>query len=89
MAVMSKTLATICVDADIEYDIEEAKLGNIFTEEAYPLFQRLQFKNLLGRFDVTGPANEVEDHFRIISGEPRRKPSLKGPEGGESGRRHL
>ena len=44
-----------------------ARLGNIFTEQAYPLFQRLQFKNLLGRFEVEGPKNEVEDHFRIIS----------------------
>ena len=56
MAVMSKTLATICVDADIEYDISQAKIENIFTQEAYTLFQRLQFKNLLGKFDVTGPA---------------------------------
>ena len=66
MAVMSKTLATICVDADIDYDMEGAKLGNIFTEQAYPLFQRLQFKNLLGRFEVESPKNEVEDHFHVI-----------------------
>ena len=49
MAVMSKTLATICVDADIEYDISQAKIENIFTQEAYTLFQRLQFKNSAGK----------------------------------------
>ena len=63
---MSKTLATIEVHADFAYDFEEARLGNIYTEEAYAYFQRLQFKNLLSKFDVTAPANSVEDHFRVI-----------------------
>lgn len=66
LAVMSKTLATIEVHADFVYDFEEARLGNIYTEEAYAYFQRLQFKNLLSKFDVTAPANSVEDHFRVI-----------------------
>lgn len=64
MAVMSKKLAAICVDASLDYDIESARLGNIFTEEAYTLFQKLQFKNLLSRFEVKGPSHEVEDSFR-------------------------
>ena len=63
MAVMSKTLATINVDADFPYKLEEAKLGNIYTEEAYAYFQKLQFKNLLSRFDVTAPSNRIEDSF--------------------------
>ena len=67
LAVMSKTLATINVEADFAFELEEAKLGNIYTEEAYTYFQKLQFKNLLSRFDVTGPANRVEDHFRKVS----------------------
>lgn len=66
LAVMSKTLATIEVHADFAYDFEEARLGNIYTEEAYAYFQRLQFKNLLSKSDVTAPANSVEDHFRVI-----------------------
>lgn len=66
LAVMSKTLTTIEVHADFAYDFEEARLGNIYTEEAYAYFQRLQFKNLLSKFDVTAPANSVEDHFRVI-----------------------
>ena len=47
LAVMSKELATIRVDADIDYEVSGAKLGNLFTEEAYTLFQRLEFKNCL------------------------------------------
>ncbi len=67
MAQMSKVLATINVAADIDYDMETARLGNLYTEEAYVYFQRLQFKNLLSRFEVSGPANKIEDYFKIIS----------------------
>ena len=35
MAKMSKTLATIEVNAPVEYDISQAALGNLFTPEAY------------------------------------------------------
>ena len=67
LAQMSKVLATINVDADIVYDMEDARLGDLYTEEAYVYFQRLQFKNLLSRFEVAGPANKVEDNFKIIT----------------------
>lgn len=67
LAVMSKELATIACDADFAYDFSEAKLGNIYTEEAYAYFQRLQFKNLLGRFEVTAPSNSAEEFFRVIT----------------------
>ncbi len=67
LAQLSKVLATINVDADITYDLEEARLGNLYTEEAYVYFQRLQFKNLLARFDVAGPANKIEDSFKKIT----------------------
>lgn len=67
LAVMSKELATIECSADFAYDFSKAKLGNIYTEEAYAYFQRLQFKNLLGRFEVTAPSNSVEDFFRVIT----------------------
>lgn len=63
MAVMSKKLAAINVNADFSYELEEARLGNIFTEEAYEYFQKLQFKNLLSKFDVTAPSNQVESVF--------------------------
>lgn len=67
LAVMSKELATIKVDAEFPYEIKDAKLENIFTQEAYAYFQKLQFKNLLGKFDVTAPANSVEDYFKKIT----------------------
>ena len=64
-AKMSKILATINVDADFEYHLEEAELKNLYTEDAYKYFQRLQFKNLLNRFDITND-NKLEDYFKDI-----------------------
>ena len=67
LAVLSKELATINVKVDFPYELFEAKLGNLYTEEAYIFFQKLEFKNLLSRFDVSAPANKVEDGFKIIA----------------------
>ena len=69
MAQMSKTLATIEINADIEYDLQNARLeavSDLYTEEAYLLCKRLEFKNLLGRFEVTAPKNQAEEHFKKI-----------------------
>lgn len=66
-AKMSKVLATINTHAEIDFNLENARLGNPYTEEAYGMFQRLQFKNMLGRFDVEPSTNAVEDSFREVS----------------------
>ena len=67
MAVMSKALATINIDCDYDYDWDRAKLGNIYTREAYALIKRLEFKNMLSRFQVDAPANDkIEKTFRMI-----------------------
>ena len=67
-AKLSKVLATIELNAEFDYDMSEAKLGNLYTEEAYAYFQRLQFKNFLSRFDVQ-TENALEDHFKIVTAE--------------------
>ena len=51
---MSKTLATINTHADIEFHLEAAKHGDPYTKEAHDYFQKLQFKNLLSRFECRG-----------------------------------
>lgn len=66
LAQLSKVLATINLDADFEYELEEAKLGDLYTEEAYVWFQKLQFRNLLSRFEVAAPASKIEDAFKKI-----------------------
>ena len=84
MAQMSKTLATIDTDAQIEYRISDAKLSEVselYTEEAYLLCKRLEFKNLLGRFSVDAPQSLVHGNFRKITdraGAERFLSSIKG-----------
>ena len=67
LAELSKALATINTESPLEYVYEEARLGNLYTPEAYQLCKQLEFKNLLSRFDVSAPANKVEDGFKIIT----------------------
>lgn len=67
MAQMSKKLATIEIHAPIEYSLEDAKLGNLFTEEAYLMCKRLEFKNMLSRFDIDAPKNLAEEHFTFVT----------------------
>ncbi len=66
-AQMSKVLATINVHADIDFDIEKARHGNPYTKEAHEMFKRLQFRNMLSRFDVEVSANDIEKAFREIT----------------------
>lgn len=56
LADLSKVLATINVSCDLPYELNDAVLGELYTEEAYQLFSQLEFKNMLGRFDTAGMA---------------------------------
>lgn len=51
LAYLSKTLATINVDSPLEFAFEEAKVKDFYTEDAYVIFKKLEFKNLLSRFE--------------------------------------
>lgn len=73
LADLSKALATIRIDAPVELDREAAKAEGFFTKEAYQLFKKLEFKNLLGRFEKEtaqggtecgSPAGKVLKNFR-------------------------
>ncbi|MCD8216813.1 MAG: DNA polymerase I, partial [Clostridiales bacterium] len=68
LAQMSKTLAAIETNAAIDYDMESAALGDFYTEEAYLWFKRLEFKQMLLRFDRRKEAEDpVENFFRIVA----------------------
>jgi len=60
-AVLSKKLATIVRDGDIEFELSDAKLGHIYTKEAYEYCKYLEFKNLLPRFLEGEKAKEEAD----------------------------
>lgn len=69
LAYLSKRLATIKTDCDINYSFEEAKLNNIFTPDALEWIKRLELKSLIKRFDtsvVSKVAIEPQD-FNCIS----------------------
>ena len=77
-AIMSKDLATIKKDCDISYDFKDAKIGTLFTKEAYQLFKELELKSLFKYFDeeekeeetlevvTTSDLGEVENIFSSI-----------------------
>lgn len=57
MAELSKVLATIEINADINVDFEECRLHNMYTQEAYPLFKRLEIKKALEKYDESELVN--------------------------------
>ena len=50
LADLSKVLATIHTDCDLDVTWDMVSMQDLFTPEAYTLFKQLEFKNLLGRF---------------------------------------
>ncbi len=68
LADLSKTLATIETNAEIEFSYEKAKLGNLFTPEAYTIFNKLSFKNFLHRFDQTKTSakTDMEKDLHVV-----------------------
>lgn len=67
MAVMSKELATICLDCPIEFSYEDAKIENLYTPEAYQYMKRLEFKSILARFDVAQMGSlGAEENFWLV-----------------------
>lgn len=60
LAELSKVLATIEINADIDFSYEKAQLGNLFTPEAYALFKQLSFKNFLGKFEQKDQVSEID-----------------------------
>ena len=87
LAYLSRLLATIKTDCDLNLDYQSAKAEGFFTREAYQIFKRLEFKNILTRFeqeqkaddnDVTAgfavleSAQEMEKKLRAVSAEKKR-----------------
>lgn len=68
LAKLSKKLAEICIDCDIDFSYEDAKIHNLYTQEAYQYMKQLEFKSLLSRFQFEeAAAPPVEAHFKMIT----------------------
>ena len=61
LAELSKTLATIKTDCNVNLDFEAAKAEDFYTPEAYQLFKQLEFKNMLSRFEKADAGKESEE----------------------------
>lgn len=67
LADLSLKLATICIDADLPYQLEDAALGDLFTKEAYDWCLKLNFKNMLSRFDRSKVVEENKRKFQAVT----------------------
>ena len=68
LADLSKVLATINVDAQIDFAFPQAKVGDFYTQEAYVLCKQLGFKNILSRFSAEAAVvNDQEQYFRTVT----------------------
>lgn len=61
LADLSRALATIKTDCEIELDYEAARAEGFYTPQAYTLFKELEFKNMLSRFDARNSQEVAQD----------------------------
>ena len=67
LAQLSKTLATINTDSPVEFTLEDARVEDFYTPEAYDWCKRLEFRNLLSRFSEDNRRVEVTDTFVTVT----------------------
>lgn len=68
LAFLSKKLATICTDCDLDFNIEDSVLGDLYNEEVYIWFKNLEFKSLLSRFQSMEieHSQDITDNFKVV-----------------------
>ena len=67
LAVLSKKLATINCRSPFTLDLESARIGNLYTEQALELCKKLEFKNMLSRFECRTEGETEENRFCTIT----------------------
>ena len=71
LAELSKVLATINTNSPVDFSLEQARMGDLFTDEAYDWYKRLEFRNLLARFENREENGSVVDSFVTEAGKER------------------
>ena len=66
LAYLSRELASIKLDSPLTYTLEEARVGNFFNEASYILFKKLEFKNLLNKFEKGVSNEEISASFHLV-----------------------
>ena len=63
LAILSKKLATINIDSPVEIDFSDTVFKDIYTEEAFELIKKLEFKSIIKKFG--GMESKVELNYKI------------------------
>ncbi|MBO4337552.1 MAG: DNA polymerase I [Lachnospiraceae bacterium] len=74
---LSLKLATINTDAPVECDLESARLGDLFNEQTFELFKKLEFRNLLGRFEEDKKKKTLAWDMAVIRSEDEAKKAFE------------
>lgn len=70
LAFLSKKLATIKTDCELDYDLKEAQMPELFNSEAFMMVKRLEFKSLLKRFGQEQMHTMTKDcKVQLLTGE--------------------
>lgn len=70
LALLSKKLATIKTDCKLGIKMDECKIQEMFTAEAYEKISNLEFKSLMSRFEKDAGSNAaLEAKFQQIQGK--------------------
>ena len=66
---MSRFLAEININVPLDYNIENAEIGDLYNPASYELFKKYNFKTMLKRFDkdmTAAPKADVLKHIVVI-----------------------
>lgn len=68
LAELSRTLARINTESPVEFSMKDAKIGSLYTQEAYEYMKKLEFKSILAKFGAESRTeNGLEDRFWLVS----------------------
>lgn len=68
LAELSYALAKICIEAPVVFVPEEAKIGDLYTKEAYEFMSRMEFKTMLAKFGAHVKQDESKQYtFTVVT----------------------
>lgn len=65
-ALLSKELATICLDCPLEVHLEDMRIREFFNEDSYELFKKLELKSILNRFSQPMQTNQFQADLQAL-----------------------
>lgn len=67
LALLSRELGTICIDCDIDILIDDCKINNVFNENAYITFKKLELRSFYDRFETINIESKNEEvKFNVL-----------------------